>query len=150
MRFYYLLKNAIFSIVAKRTVGVRVLLINEDKILLVKHTYQPDWYTIGGGVDPGETPRQALERELQEEVGVTLLSAPELFSVYYSRNKKHDDYIIFYTAHGCTQHVVTSPEIAEQQWFALNELPVDLSPATRRRIEEYFEKREISEYWKVS
>ncbi|OGV50355.1 MAG: hypothetical protein A3F46_05115 [Legionellales bacterium RIFCSPHIGHO2_12_FULL_42_9] len=147
MRFYHLLRNAIFSLLAKRTVGVRMLLINEGKILLVKHTYQPDWYTIGGGVEPGETPRQAMERELKEEVGATLTSPLELFSVYYSRNEKHDDYIIFYIGHDCTQEIVTSPEIAEKQWFPINQLPKDLSPATRRRIQEYFDKVKISEIW---
>lgn len=124
-----------------------MLLINEGKILLVKHTYQPDWYTIGGGVESGETPRQAMERELKEEVGATLTTPLELFSVYYSRNEKRDDYIIFYIGHGCTQEVMTSPEISEQRWFPINDLPQDLSPATRRRIQEYFDKVEISEKW---
>ena len=147
MKFYHLLKNAVFSLLAKRTVGVRILLINEGKILLVKHTYQPNWYTIGGGVDPGETPRQAMERELKEEVGATLSTPLELFSVYYSRNEKRDDYIIFYIGQGCIQEASSSPEIAEQQWFPINDLPEDLSPATRRRIQEYFDKIAISEIW---
>lgn len=147
MRFYHLLKNAIFSILAKRTIGVRVLLINEGKILLVKHTYQLDWYTIGGGVEPGETPREAMVRELKEEVGVTLTEPLELFSIYYSRNEKRDDYIIFYIGHGCTEEKVSSPEIAEKKWFCHSELPDDLSPATRRRIDEYFEKKVPSDKW---
>ena len=120
---------------------------NEEEILLVKHTYQPDWYTIGGGVESGETPRQAMERELKEEVGITLTSPLELFSVYYSRNEKRDDYIIFYIGHGGTQEIVTSLEIAEKRWFPIKELPQDLSPATRRRIQEYFGQVEISETW---
>ena len=147
MRFYHLLKNAFLSLFAIKTVGARILLINDGKILLVKHTYQPDWYTIGGGVESGETPRQALERELKEEVGVTLNTPPELFSVYYSQNEKRDDYVIFYIGHACTQEIVTSPEIAEQKWFPINQLPTDLSSATRRRIQEYFKEIEISERW---
>ncbi len=147
VKIYHALKNIVFSLLAKRTVGVRILLIREGNILLVKHTYQPDWYTIGGGVESGETPRQAIERELREEVGVVLNGSPELFSVYYSRNEKRDDYIIFYIGHAGAQELVTSPEIAEQQWFPINQLPPDLSPATRRRIQEYFKEIEISERW---
>nr|WP_284498351.1 NUDIX domain-containing protein [Legionella maioricensis] len=147
VRIYHVVKNIVFSLLAKRTVGVRILLIKDEKILLVKHTYQPDWYTIGGGVESGETPRQAIERELQEEVGVVLNAPPELFSVYYSRNEKRDDYIIFYIGHAGAQELVTSSEIAEQQWFPANQLPPDLSPATRRRIQEYFKEIEISERW---
>ena len=140
VRIYHVFKNIIFSLLAKRTVGARALLIKEDKVLLVKHTYQPGWYTIGGGVDAGETPRQAIERELKEEVGATLVAPPELFSVYYSRNEQRDDYVIFYIAHDCIQEPATSPEIAEQQWFPLNQLPEDISPATQRRIDEYLKR----------
>jgi 8-oxo-dGTP pyrophosphatase MutT (NUDIX family) len=147
MRFYHLLRHALFFLLAKRTIGVRMLLLDQGKVLLVKHTYQPDWYTIGGGVEPGETPREAMERELKEEVGVTLTSPPQLFSVYYSRNEKHDDYIIFYIGQGCHQEAVSSDEIAQQQWFPLQQLPHDLSPATQRRIKEYLGELVISEHW---
>lgn len=147
MRFYHLLRHAIFSLLAKRTIGVRILLLDQEKVLLVKHTYQPDWYSIGGEVDPGETPREAMERELKEEVGITLTSPPRLFSVYYSRNEKHDDYIIFYVGQGYHQEAVTSDEIAQQQWFPLKQLPHDVSPATQRRIKEYLGELEISERW---
>ena len=147
MRFYYLLKNVFFSIFSKKTVGVRILLIQDNQVLLVKHTYQSGWYSVGGAVDPKETPRAAIERELYEEVGATLLAAPELFSVYYSNNEKRDDYIIFYIAKGCSQQSVTSCEIAEQRWFSLDKLPADISTATQRRINEYLGIGEISEYW---
>lgn len=147
LRLYHLLRNAVLSLLAKRTIGVRMLLINEGKILLIKHTYQSGWYTIGGGVDAEETPRQAMERELKEEVGVTLTSLPELFSVYYSRNEQRDDYVIFYIGHGCTQEETFCPEISETGWFSLHDLPEDLSPATRRRINEYLGKDQISDIW---
>nr|WP_242604186.1 NUDIX domain-containing protein [Legionella beliardensis] len=147
MRFYHVIKNAIFYLLAKRTIGVRALLLHEDKILLVKHTYQKGWYTIGGSIEPGETPYQALIRELQEEVGVTLSCRPKLFSVYYSCHEKRDDYIIFYICQLGQQEPVVSAEIAEQQWFYLQQLPVDISPATKRRVEEYQGRVMISEYW---
>jgi len=147
MKIYHSLKNIVLSLLTKRTVGVRILLINQGNVLLVKHTYQSGWYTIGGAVDPRETPRQAIERELKEEVGATLLSPPKLFSVYYSFNEKHDDYIVFYTADSCSQVDVYSPEIAEQRWFPLNALPDDITPATRQRINEYLGTAAITDHW---
>ena len=32
------------------------------------------WVTPGGGIDPGETPREAAVRELEEETGLTVMS----------------------------------------------------------------------------
>lgn len=147
MRFYHFLKSVFLSLFGKRTIGVRILLVKDEQVLLVKHTYQKGWYTIGGGVEQKETPRFAIERELLEEVGVTLASPPELFAVYYSYNEKHDNYVMFYIGRAHTQITVHSPEIAESQWFPINQLPEDTTPATRRRIEEYLEQRVITEYW---
>lgn len=131
----------------KKTVGVRILVIDDERVLLVKHTYSSGWYTIGGGVKAGETPRRAIERELWEETGITLKSAPQLFSVYHNPNERRDDYVIFYVGQPQSQAVVHSPEIAAQQWFSLQHLPDDISPATGRRIQEYFGQTKISETW---
>lgn len=147
MKFYRVLKNNLLSLLAKRTVGVRALVVQNDQILLVKHTYQPQWYTVGGAVEKGETPLQAITRELKEEVGAILNSPPKLLSVYYSRLEKRDDYIIFYLVNPDQIEEVNSPEILEKKWFSFNQLPVDISPATQRRIDEYLGKSKISDIW---
>jgi 8-oxo-dGTP pyrophosphatase MutT (NUDIX family) len=147
MKFLHWLKNSIFSLLSKKTVGVRMLLIKDGSVLLIKHTYQPGWYTIGGGVDAKETPREAMERELKEEVGARLLVGPELFSVYYNCHEGCDDYVIFYIGRDCIQEAVSSPEIAEQRWFPLAQLPSDITPATKRRIDEYLGQEPINERW---
>lgn len=127
--------------------GARILVIRDNKVLLVKHTYQRGWYTVGGGVEPGETPLQAVHRELAEEVGVTLKTEPTLFNVYYSDYQKRDDYIVFYIGHNPIQEKVRCLEIADQQWFDLDNLPEDATPATKRRIEEYLKRRPLSDHW---
>lgn len=53
---------------------VRAVIIKNDKVLLIKRT-KPDivyWATPGGAVENGETNKQALIRECQEELGVTV------------------------------------------------------------------------------
>jgi len=147
MRIYHMARNAIFTLLMKKTVGARALVIQNDQVLLVKHTYHPGWCTVGGGVDRKETPVEALKRELREEVGAILTSPPELFSVYLARHAKRDDYVIFYIVTDCDFEEVDSPEIQEKKWFALNELPRDISPATQRRIDEYLKQRTISAKW---
>lgn len=147
MKLYYRLKNTFYSLIAKKTVGARILLVKDEQVLLVKHTYQKGWYTIGGGVDAKESPSAAIRRELYEEVGVTLTNPPQLFAVYYSNYEKRDDYVVFYIGKEFTQEFVTSHEIADQQWFPLNALPDDVTPATKRRIAEYLGHKPISDRW---
>jgi len=62
----------------------RVLLIDPDgrALLFLQHGKNrdvPRWITPGGGVDPGEDHAQAAVREVREETGLELESAPAPF-----------------------------------------------------------------------
>ncbi|MDQ0343857.1 8-oxo-dGTP pyrophosphatase MutT (NUDIX family) [Lederbergia wuyishanensis] len=48
-------------------------MIQDEKVLLVKHTYQNHWYLPGGGVEKSETLERAIRRECKEEIGADLL-----------------------------------------------------------------------------
>ena len=141
------IRNQLFRAIGAKTVGARALVIHNDQVLLVKHTYQKGWYTIGGMVDKGETPLQAVSRELFEEVGLILFERPELFGIYHSNQEKRDDYVAFYTVKKFNLTESFSPEIADKQWFSLNNLPKEVTPATKRRVEEYLGMREKSDKW---
>lgn len=140
-------RNQVFRVLGAKTVGARALVVQQGQVLLVKHTYQKGWYTIGGMVEKNETPLQAIIRELWEEVGIIPLEAPDLFGIYHSRFEKRDDYIAFYLVKKFEMQDVYSPEISQKQWFPLDNLPPEITPATRRRIEEFLGLREKSEKW---
>ncbi len=141
------MRSQVFRTIGAKTVGARALVVRDDQVLFVKHTYQKGWCTIGGMVDKGETTLQAISRELFEEVGLTPLEKPELFGVYHSNREKRDDYVAFYIVKKFDMKEVYSPEIADKQWFSLSHLPEEITPATKRRVEEYLGKRERSDRW---
>jgi 8-oxo-dGTP diphosphatase len=69
--------------------GADVILLNRrGEVLLVLRDDRPDipcpntWALLGGYIEPGESPEQALLRELREEIGVELGGA-EPFRAYY-------------------------------------------------------------------
>jgi 8-oxo-dGTP pyrophosphatase MutT (NUDIX family) len=59
--------------------AARVILMDDDgRVLMIRghDVNQPErswWFTVGGGIDAGETPVQAALREAREEVGIDLL-----------------------------------------------------------------------------
>lgn len=131
------------------TVGVRTLVINEQgQVLLVKHTYMPEWHFPGGGVFKGEPARLAAIRELCEETGVVAIGSVELFGVYFHKVMMVNDYIALYVVKHFRQSTVPiGGEIAAVRWFSLSELPEDLSEGTRRRIAEYFHNEPVQDHW---
>ena len=115
------------------TVGVRTVLIDGDKVLLVKHTYTPGWQFPGGGVEPGETAEAAAAREALEETGYQAEGRPELAGFYLNR-----------IAGGMRDHVAVyvwrqfrrerafraNLEIAQCEWFDIHALPPDVGKGT--------------------
>jgi 8-oxo-dGTP pyrophosphatase MutT (NUDIX family) len=86
--------------------GARVLLLDDaDRILLARghDVDQPErswWFTLGGGVDPGESDRDAALREVREETGIRL-DPGALVGPVYTRSAIFD----FYRQH-CRQDEV--------------------------------------------
>jgi ADP-ribose pyrophosphatase YjhB (NUDIX family) len=125
-----------------QTLGVRGLVVDEHgRVALVLHTYIDQWYLPGGGVKPNESFGNALIRELREEVGVADIRVERVLGVYHNTLELKDDHVVVFIARATTNGLDTrSPdplEIQEVRWFPLDELPVDISPASARRIAEY-------------
>ena len=56
-------------------VGVGAVVLVDGKVLLVKRAHEPlqgEWSLPGGGVEVGETLREACAREVREETGLTV------------------------------------------------------------------------------
>ena len=122
--------------------GVSGLVFNErNELLLGRRTDNGRWAVIGGVMEPGgETPAQAVAREVLEETGVTV--AIERVSGVYTLpaitypNGDQTQYVSI--AFRCrpvsgTPHAADD-ESSDVRYFPLDALPPDLSPAQLRRI----------------
>jgi len=124
-----------------RTLGVRAVVLDEtDRVALVRHTYTDQWYLPGGGVKKGESFETAIHRELREEVALSDARIERVLGVYHSRRDAKDDHIVIFAVRvGAAQNLRPSDamEIEEARWFAMDDMPATVSPATSRRLAEY-------------
>ena len=56
----------------KRAIGQMLVRDRDDRVLLCQLTYKPDWDLPGGVVEVNESPRDAVGREIEEELGLTI------------------------------------------------------------------------------
>lgn len=112
------------TVVRRKT--ARVLPVRPDGKVLLLHGWDPlrpqtpYWFTIGGGVEPGETVKQAGIRELREEVGI-LLPADQLGEPVATNE-------IEFEWGGC-------PIIQHQTFFAVGVGAVEVSFANQEQLE---------------
>lgn len=117
---------------------MRVLALDsQGRCLLVKMSYARQWYLPGGGIDAGETAREAALRELIEETGYSARKM-DFAGFYFNRTHGRSDHVALFLATDLEKLHEFKPtlEILEVQWTERTQLPQDTSPATRRRIEE--------------
>lgn len=132
------------------TMGAQGCVLDQKQnVLLVRHGYRPGWHFPGGGVERRETAEQALARELQEEAGVVIDGRPALFGVYANERLFPGDHILLYVVTNWRQPVPPKPnrEIAEVGFFQRSNLPADVHPSTRLRIDEILDGRRPALLW---
>ncbi len=127
------------------TLGVRVLLVRDGSVLLVKHTYHPGWLLPGGGVKRGETLEQAARREVREETGLVPgdLRLIGMFTNFYECKSDHVA-VFSSTDFDPAQLRPDRWEIESAQFFPSCALPQDLLPGHRRRIEAFIKEDGLS------
>jgi 8-oxo-dGTP pyrophosphatase MutT (NUDIX family) len=111
-----------------RVEGVKFLLTDGDRVLLVRHTYGHSvWDIPGGSIKRREAPLAAARREAHEELGLAVEHWTALGEVSGRMNHRRD------TLH-CFQAELREPrlridrgELAAASWFARSELPAALS-----------------------
>lgn len=72
-----------------RKVSASCVVIKDNKVLMVKHTYgaaNGKYLIPGGHCEEGELPQKSAEREVMEETGVTVL-ASDLLAVRFTKQE---------------------------------------------------------------
>jgi ADP-ribose pyrophosphatase YjhB (NUDIX family) len=132
------------------TLGVRaVVLDGNDRVFLVKHSYVTGWHLPGGGVEVGETIRDALRRELAEEGRIEWLSDPVLHGVFFNSHVSRRDHVAVYLIRHFRQDRLPEPnyEIIACKFFEPDALPAETTEGTRLRISEVLEGKAPIATW---
>ncbi len=136
LRLAFRLRQIYLFLFRPVTLGVRVMMIRNGEVLLIRQTYTNGWFMPGGGVDRGETLDGAARREAIEEAGAELHDLSLLGAYTNFKEWKSDHNIVFLS----TDFALTGQpdhEIAELRFFHLDNLPDDLWPGHRQRLQEY-------------
>lgn len=120
------------------------MLIDNEMIWLVQHSYQPGWFLPGGGVKRNEALETAVRREAKEELGADLGDV-HMFGVYSNTSQYKNDHVAVFYCHDFKIGQTDKAEIRAVQQFPLKQLPPGVSRGTRRRIEEYLAGRPTAE-----
>ena len=118
------------------TLGVKIMLIRDNQVLLVRHTYQPGWFIPGGGVKRGETLAEAAQREAWEELGAKVNDLSFL-GIYSNIKTYRNEHIAVFVCHTFNLADKQDYEIAESAFFPIDNPPQGIDRGSRQRLQEY-------------
>lgn len=117
-------------------VAVNAVVEQGGRVLLARRRDIGWWNLPGGGVEPGESVTEGLQRELLEEIG----AGAEIVRLagVYSKPQKAEVVLVFLCHLIADQESAlhTTEEVSELEWFLPSALPSDLLPKHRQRIED--------------
>ncbi len=104
--------------------GVKCILTDSDRVLLVRHTYgDRSWDLPGGTVRRSEDAARAATREMEEELGVRVERWHALGDVLRFSYGHKDTLHCFHAEVDAPPLSLNHAELAEAQWFPESALP---------------------------
>ena len=109
--------------------AVSAVIVCDGSILLVKRGFEPNrglWSFPGGRIEPGETAREAVEREVMEETSLRI-EVGDVAGVYDMISRDGDLLLFHYIVinfHGqvISGELTAASDAADARWFKFDEL----------------------------
>jgi 8-oxo-dGTP diphosphatase len=132
-RSAYLVLRGWWFVRRPQKLGVKCVLTNGRRVLLVRHTYghSDEWDLPGGSVKRSESPLTAAQREVQEELGVSVQRWEPLGEMFGHVDHRRDRLHCFQAELGDAQITIDRGELAAASWFARDQLPWPLGKYVR-------------------
>ncbi|KAJ55151.1 NUDIX hydrolase [Actibacterium mucosum KCTC 23349] len=111
--------------------AVRAVMVHENRLLLVNAWADPSrklWCAPGGGVEPGASLPDNLQREVMEETGLSItVGAPCLVNEFHDPKRDFHQVEVFFhcaLAGGALSDTWQDPEgiVTRRKWFSQSEL----------------------------
>lgn len=118
---------------------VAALIQREGRLLICQRrkndTFPLKWEFPGGKIKPGESPAEALARELKEELGAAATIGTELYRTRHRYAEHCDEIELYFFLATVDAGVVSNLAFEQIQWAELAALPAfDFLPADRELI----------------
>jgi 8-oxo-dGTP pyrophosphatase MutT (NUDIX family) len=120
LRFYWYLARPAVT-------GVKAVIIDGQKVLLVQHTYgSRSWDFPGGRIKRHESPLSAVSREMAEELGIASARWERLGEVTGEMHHRRDTLCCYRAELSDPTLELELSELGAVRWFARDRLPAEL------------------------
>ena len=128
---------------------VCAIIIKEDKLLVAQHNNHPlhqyKWEFPGGKVENYESPKQAIIREIKEELDIEIKATQQLNSVIHDYGNIHIELIPFICK--IIRGEITLNQHLNFKWSTIRDLQnIDFSEADKLLIEHPENKNPLLDY----
>ena len=134
---------------SRRTIHVAaaLLIAPDGRTLLVRKAGTTAFMQPGGKIEPGETPEQALSRELSEEIGVTATAAElQFLGQFQAPAANEPDHLVVaevFLVHAKDADIKATAEIEEVRWISPSEATgIIMAPLTEHHILPFYRQRQ--------
>jgi len=115
-----------------KTVGVFSVILENNKVLLVKRKDLPLWDLPGGRLESNESFIDCAVREAEEETGYKIEVVKNIG--YYFNKHLNDEEIIFISKIVSGKVLKNGPETRTVKFFPIDSLPINLIPNRKKQI----------------